>query len=332
MQVQTQTITEVSRLYGLSTRALRYYESMGLIASSKKEGYSYRVYEADELHKLRQIVLLRKLRIPLKTIGAIVKNADASAAVEAFRESMAQLDAEINALSTIRSLLAALITRLQAQLDEPIAPALLDDVIVGLLKSVAPVQLSRKDNTDMEELNRANETLSQLTDVRIVYLPPATVAASHYIGDEPENNASRPLFAFIRESGLIQRKPDMRMYGFNHPNPPEGGGVYGYEFWITIPEEMDVPAPLLKKRFPGGLYAAHAIQMGNFHEWGWLHNWVQSSAEYQENCSPEGSQIMYGLLEEHLNIIHHVGNSDAETLHAPVVQLDLLYPIKPRVK
>ncbi len=328
MQVQTQTITEVSRQYGLSTRALRYYESIGLILSSKKDGYSYRVYEAQELHKLRQIVLLRKLRIPLKTIGAIVKNADASAAVEAFRESMAQLDAEINALSTIRSLLAALVARLQAQLDEPIAPALLDDVVVGLLESVAPVQLSRKDKPDMEELNRANETLSQLTDVRIVYLPPATVAASHYIGDEPENHASQPLDTFVRESGLCALKPDLRHYGFNHPNPPEGGGPYGYEMWVTIPEDMEVPAPLTKKRFAGGLYAAHMIPMGNFHEWEWLLKWAFENAEYEPNFAPEGPEIMLGLLEEHLNYVNRVNLPDPEDR----MQLDLLLPIKPRVK
>ena len=332
MQIQTQTITEVSRQYGLSTRALRYYETMGLIASSRVAGYSYRVYEPAELHKLRQIVLLRKLRIPLKTIGAIVKDADTSAAVEAFRESVAQLDAEINALETIRSMLLRLVDRLRRQMDQPIAPALLDDVVVGLLQSVEPVKLSRKDKPVMEELNRAEETLNKLTDVRIVYLPPVTVAASHYIGEDPENHASQPLMAFIRESKLAQRKPDMRMYGFNHPNPPEGGGIYGYEFWITIPEDMEVPAPLVQKHFPGGLYAAHAIQMGNFHEWGWLHNWVQNSAEYQDNCAPEGPELMHGLLEEHLNIINHVDKPDAEPYHVPIPQLDLLYPIKPREK
>lgn len=327
MQIQTQTITEVSRQYGLSTRALRYYETMGLIESRRVEGYSYRVYEPTELHKLRQIVLLRKLRIPLKTIGAIVKDADTSAAVEAFRDSVAQLDAEISALETIRSLLVTLVERLQCQLDQPIAPALLDDVVVGLLEPVEPVKLSRKDKPAMEELNRAEETLNKLTDVRIIYLPPATVAASHFIGEEPERNSSLPLDAFVRKSGLCALKPDLRHYGFNHPNPPEGGGPYGYEMWVTIPQDMEVPEPLVKKHFPGGLYAAHMIQMGNFHEWEWLWKWVQSSSEYDDNCSG-GPDIMFGLLEEHLNYINRVDLSGDDS----GMQLDLLYPIKPKAK
>jgi len=37
--------------------------------------------------------------------------------------------------------------------------------------------------------------------------------------------------------------------------------------WVTIPEEMDVPEPIVKKRFEGGLYAAHMIPFGAFEEW-----------------------------------------------------------------
>ena len=174
----------------------------------------------------------------------------------------------------------------------------------------------------MDELNQASETLSTLKDVRIIYLPPATVAASHYFGENPEANANKPLADFIRSIGLPQIKPDFRQYGFNNPSP-EGNEPYGYEFWVTIPDDLEVPPPLEKKRFAGGLYAAHCIKMGDFHEWPLHYQWVQSSAEYEhEGREPSG---MYGFLEEHLNAYsYYVGDAMA----AEFTQLDLLIPIK----
>jgi hypothetical protein len=40
----------------------------------------------------------------------------------------------------------------------------------------------------MSELNQASEKLEKLTDrdVRIIYLPPMTVASAHYIGENCE--------------------------------------------------------------------------------------------------------------------------------------------------
>ncbi len=130
---------------------------------------------------------------------------------------------------------------------------------------------------------------------------------------------------FARENRLWETGSSVRLYGFNHPNPPPEGGEYGYEFWVTIPEDMEVPAPLEKKRFPGGTYAAHCIQMGNFHEWQWLFGWAYESTEYEINGSgtPED---MYGCLEEHLNYYDHV----QETPEGVCTQLDLLIPVKKR--
>ncbi len=65
------TITEISREMSLSTRTLRYYEQIGLIESVKKEDYAYRTYDEATVTRLQQILVLRKLRIPLKQIALI---------------------------------------------------------------------------------------------------------------------------------------------------------------------------------------------------------------------------------------------------------------------
>ena len=200
--------------------------------------------------------------------------------------------------------------------------------LIEMAKSLSPSKITFKEETSMNELNKASEKFSEPKDVRIVYLPPSTVAASHYVGENPEENAEGPLRDFIKQSRLFQLKPDARIFGFNHPSPRDDSGSYGYEFWVTIPEDMDVPPPLTKKRYGGGLYAAHAITMGNFHEWDWLCGWVRSNPDYEPANVDDGGETMGGLLEEALSFLYNT------TLEKTVGerQLDLLFPIKGKGK
>lgn len=66
--------------------------------------------------------------------------------------------------------------------------------------------------------------------------------------------------------------------------------------WVTIPDDMEVPANLVKKRFEGGLYAAHMIPMGNFNEWEWLLNWVNENEKYEFAGDMKDQEHMCGLL------------------------------------
>jgi DNA gyrase inhibitor GyrI len=179
----------------------------------------------------------------------------------------------------------------------------------------------------MVELNDANNNPVLLNDVRIIQIPPCTVASSHYIGKTPEQFAGNQLLDFIKVSDLYEKKPDARVFGFNHPNPSDERPDYGYEFWITIPEDLEVPAPFKKLHFNGGMYAAHCIKMGDFHEWEWLCRWVDASGEYAPNYSAAGSENMGGCLEEHLNFMQELANNGGNW-PGDKIKLDLLIPIK----
>ena len=163
-------------------------------------------------------------------------------------------------------------------------------------------------------------------DVRIIYLPPAEVAAYRYEGDEPEARVGAVIDSFVRDSGLPRIKPDLRNYGFNAPNPDESG-KHGYEMWVTILEGMEVPAPMVKKHFEGGLYAAHMIPFGAFEEWDWLFEWVQHSAKYEYRGESKGEN-MFGCLEESLNYYNRVYLPDTQ---GEGFQLDLLIPVREKV-
>ena len=323
-----QTINQVSRQYDISTRTLRYYEQIGLLQSIRTADYAYRTYDADALRRLQQIIILKKLRIPLKTIKEILVNEDALVAIRAFENKIGQLGCEISALSTIQTVLDGLVTRLKEHYSLPLSITLLkSDELLSIITSLSSLNNSCKEELPMSELNKAQSSLPKLTDVRIVYLPPSAVAASHYIGDEPEYHAGVALNRFVLDSGLCEKKPDLRLYGFNHPNPVDESNFHGYEMWVTIPDDMEPPAPLVKKQFAGGLYAAHMIEMGNFHEWQWLADWVDNSEKYEFNGALDNGECMFGSLEEHLNYVNHV-KLGVENTEPEGMQLDLLIPVK----
>ena len=96
--MELQTISQISRAFNLSTRALRNYEQIGLIQSEKKEDYAYRVYSEDTVKRLQQIIVLRKLRIPLKQIADILKSENTAEIIDTFRLNLSEVDEEITAL------------------------------------------------------------------------------------------------------------------------------------------------------------------------------------------------------------------------------------------
>lgn len=68
------TIKEMSELTGVSARALRYYDEIGLFHPTGKSEAGYRLYDEKALEVLQQILYFRELDFPLKTIKEIIEN------------------------------------------------------------------------------------------------------------------------------------------------------------------------------------------------------------------------------------------------------------------
>lgn len=313
-----QTISQVSRDFGVSTRTLRYYEQIGLITSVRTDDYAYRAYDDATVLRLRQIVALKKLNIPLKQIQAILKGQDAQLALNIFNDRIKETEVQIACLSSVRNALMHLRDQLGNDGCTFITSALFCEESIKAALPETKGQL--KECASMSEMNVKSDT-SKLTDVRILYLPPATVLASHFVGENPEEESAKRLDRFVLESGLCRIKPDLRQYGFNHPNPSPTA-PYGYERWITIPDDFEVPAQFTKKRFKGGMYAAHMIPMDAFEEWSLLAQWVDQNEKYKANYGAE--DCMGGCLEEHLNYVNYVRRPAGEPYD---LQLDLMIPI-----
>ena len=324
------TIVEVSRTYGVSARMLRHYEKLGLMSSERREGYAYRVYRAEDVRRLRQILTLRKLRLSLKEIGEILSDPGPSAAIRVLEKNLARMDEELMALGAVRDVMAEFLKALRQRRALTAEETLLrDDRLMALAEALSPSStlIQEERRTIMDKLEQADMARRAMEDVRIVYLPASDVVAARAVGDDPEARAGAMIADFVRQARLWEAHPGLRLYGFNHPGPVDDTGWHGYEFWVTAPEGTEAPAPLEKKRFAGGTYAAHMIQMGNFHEWAWLDEWVRGSDEYDYdgNGDPE---TMFGALEEHLNFHDIIRKTPSGEPRIP--QLDLLIPVKRR--
>jgi len=325
------TISQVSKMYDVTPRMLRHYEKLGLIIPMHKEDYAYRLYDENAVRRLQQIIVLRKLRIPLKQIAVILQDNGQMQALQIMKDNIAQLDREIASLNKVRDVLNSFITRLDENIQQKIRPDLLEDK--ELLEIIDTLSLSKstlKERYTMSELEKANENLDKSDNVRIMLLPPCTVASYHYIGENPEETVGDVISEFVQKSRLYEIKPDSRMFGFNHPNPEmREDGLYGYEVWVTIPDNMEIPEHLTKKKFDGGLYAVRTIKFPEFHIWADHVKWIENSKKYDSNYSSLGDEIMGGCLEEHLNWVYAAHNGWQE--NGIDGQIDLMIPIKPRL-
>ena len=325
-----QAVGAVSKSLGVSSRMLRYYEQIGLIESQRMEDYAYRVYDEDAIRRLRQIIILRKLRVPVKQIQEIFGNRDAVSVIDIFERNISELDEQITAVSTVKSILSRLVRELQEKANMHLQLDYLgDSSVFAIVDRISFPKNTLQEEKSMDDLNKANEALSKLEEknVRIVYLPPMTVAAAYAswefeCGVGPE--ATSKIEKFVWETGLLKIKPDARGMGFDCSREDLKVGVEGtataYEAWVSIPDDMNVTASLTKKTFGGGLYAAHVLRDWNFQaDWRLLTEWAKASEKYEaDNGRP--------CFEEVLNYYNLMQNG----AKMEDTQLDLLLPIKLR--
>jgi len=165
--MEFQTIRQVLCDFGISRRTLSYYEEIGLIKSSRKDDYAYRVYEESEIKRLQQIILLRKLQIPMKQIKDILNNPNAIEVIEIFNQNISELDEKITALSAVRSILTRFVEELHEKADIYLKLDLLNDkTMLAAINALAFSENKVKEKVSMDELNKANETLNELDEKR----------------------------------------------------------------------------------------------------------------------------------------------------------------------
>lgn len=89
-------INEVETLLGVSKANIRFYEKQGLL-NPERSANNYRDYSEADVERLRQIIILRKLGMPVQDVGKVL---DGELPLQdAVRENIKNLEAEIESLN-----------------------------------------------------------------------------------------------------------------------------------------------------------------------------------------------------------------------------------------
>lgn len=95
------TVGELSRLTGVTVRALHHYDEIGLVRPSQRSAAGYRLYDDDDALRLQQVLVLRELGVPLDQIAAAIDAASDRAGL--LREHRAALLARRGRLDAMLS-------------------------------------------------------------------------------------------------------------------------------------------------------------------------------------------------------------------------------------
>ncbi|MFG2649413.1 MerR family transcriptional regulator [Streptomyces sp. NPDC048436] len=114
-------IGELAERAGTTTRALRYYESRGLLPA-RRSGNGYRTYDEDDVRLLEQIRTLQDFGFDLEETRPFVEclrsghpaGDSCPASLDVYRRKLGELDALISELSAVREQVGAQLVRAEA--------------------------------------------------------------------------------------------------------------------------------------------------------------------------------------------------------------------------
>lgn len=67
-------INEVESIVGMTKKSIRYYEDSGLLTPSRNSENDYRIYNKEDIEKLKVIKFLRELGVPIKDLQSLNEN------------------------------------------------------------------------------------------------------------------------------------------------------------------------------------------------------------------------------------------------------------------
>ena len=109
-------IRELSELAGVSARALRHFEELGLLAPGRDRQNGYRVYTGEDVDRLQQVLFYRELGLPLSEIGRLMRSPGYEAGAALF-DHLAVLKARRARLDTLISTVEKTIVRARGEID-----------------------------------------------------------------------------------------------------------------------------------------------------------------------------------------------------------------------
>lgn len=220
-------IRDVSTKYDISARALRYYEDMGLLQSTRSADYAYRLYDGHAIKRLEQILILRKLNISIKDIQLIFQASGSEVILDILERKVKDIDGEVSLLRDLK------------------------DIILEFIEQIKRADFSK--DTDVKKLyDKAAkvEKLKKSPEVRIIQINPFKAFSS---GTDTIENVLGPFQQWQEAHNhlvkqMIYGAPDFLWF----EEDMKAVWIWAVEEWVT--REDTSPYELIE--FEGGLYAA----------------------------------------------------------------------------
>ncbi len=109
-------IGDVTNKFGISHRALHYWESAGILQSTRGKN-DYRFYDEENMQKIKQIVVLRKLRFSIPSIQEIFTSDELSKVIAVFTDHLDETKKETEQLNALGTVLRQLLNLLKDKQD-----------------------------------------------------------------------------------------------------------------------------------------------------------------------------------------------------------------------
>ncbi len=296
-------IHKLSEQLGLTSRTLRHWEAEGLIVSHRDMDSGWRCYDDQNVFFIRVTALLREFDISLKDIKIILNSGKRETLESIVRRYLNELDETRITFSSLEKRLRSLLRALST-----LGPELTEHSFEQILTS-----LPSKNTGDVEK-EKSNMLQENITtpSVRFVTLPPMRTAYYIAVSSSPEEEALKTVTDWVKVKHL---EGTARLFGGDMPPYPSGEGKpYGYGVLASIPDGVEVAAPLKEMTVQGGLYAVMESSDDIGGSWKKLMDYLQTHMEY----APDSSRLCY---EEHVRNDTPEGSGNAYFLR-------LMEPVK----
>jgi len=281
-------INEVVDNFGVSSRTLRYYEETGLLWSKHPDNKSQRYYDAAALERLKQIIILRKLQIPIKDIIEIFKSESTAALIQAFVDKLESLDTEISALSELRKLVDEFLHKMLMSGIKKISA-------ITLLYEETEKRLSTVQNNEavtFEKLSEVSREVLKLHDVRVIRLPPMRVLTSRLKTGQAENLDADKMQNLFAAYGFIP-EPGLRNCFYRKESGDE------WIMMIKIPQDYKNTTAYIDENLVGGLFAVASSFMEDMDDTIiLLRDWISKSENYEIDADAESKLQQSDMIEE----------------------------------
>jgi DNA-binding transcriptional MerR regulator len=114
----TWTVGQVADLFGVTVRTLHHYDEIGLLTPSARSRAGYRLYTEADLVRLQQVVVYRRLELPLEEIASLLDGGD-----DPVTHLRRQREAVLTRLDELKELVGAIDRALEREMsDQPATP------------------------------------------------------------------------------------------------------------------------------------------------------------------------------------------------------------------